>query len=233
MQINISNNRGHDALVNTKSVTRTSRTRWIDKNRRQAEIKKILKSTIGHDLDALVEQAGSLEQVADLLIHGDPEIDVETYGSFLTNTTRAYNQDRKIVNKIIQWDVVKNPDGIEMERRVRKQEMPNVAEVPLKWSGKLMKKEKIFNRFIFSAKMQIVHFNGLTYDFLFNMAKDLEEKDSVMMVGAGPKANQPLIFRRGGTPYRGFLEGRTQGDKYTLILHLSNMELKGGNHEHN
>ena len=47
-----------------------------------------------------------------------------------------------------------------------------------------------------------------------------------MLLGAGPKSNQPLIFRRGGTPYRGFLEGRTQGDKYCLLLHYSNIELK-------
>jgi hypothetical protein len=29
-----------------------------------------------------------------------------------------------------------------------------------------------------------------------------------------------------GTPYRGFLEGRIEGDKFILLLHLSNMELK-------
>jgi hypothetical protein len=27
-------------------------------------------------------------------------------------------------------------------------------------------------------------------------------------------------------PYRGFLEGRTRGDTYRLVLHLSNLELK-------
>ena len=48
-----------------------------------------------------------------------------------------------------------------------------------------------------------------------------------MLVGAGPKSNQPLIFQRNGSAYRGFLEGRTQGDKYCLLLHLSNLELKG------
>ena len=47
-----------------------------------------------------------------------------------------------------------------------------------------------------------------------------------MLVGAGPKGNQPLILTRGGQQYRGFLEGRTEGEKYCLILHLSNMELK-------
>ena len=74
--------------------------------------------------------------------------------------------------------------------------------------------------------MQLMHINGLTYDFLYGMAKDLEEKQSMMLLGGGVKANQPLILRRGSSPYRGFLEGRTKGDKYCLLLHLSNLELK-------
>ena len=64
-------------------------------------------------------------------------------------------------------------------------------------------------------------------DELFEtMAKQLEEANSLMVLGAGPKSNQPLILRRGGTPYRGFLEGRTRGDQYRLVLHFSNLELK-------
>jgi hypothetical protein len=58
------------------------------------------------------------------------------------------------------------------------------------------------------------------------MAKELEDTLSLMLLGAGPKGSQPLVLTRGGQQFRGFLEGRTQGDKYCLILHLSNMELK-------
>jgi hypothetical protein len=35
-----------------------------------------------------------------------------------------------------------------------------------------------------------------------------------------------LIFQTNGTPFRGFLEGRTQGESYKLVLHLSNLEIK-------
>jgi hypothetical protein len=48
----------------------------------------------------------------------------------------------------------------------------------------------------------------------------------LLLLGGGPKANQPLVFRRGSLPYRGFLEGRTRGAEYCLLLHLSNIELK-------
>jgi hypothetical protein len=30
----------------------------------------------------------------------------------------------------------------------------------------------------------------------------------------------------GGTPYRAFLEGRVEGDRYALILRMRNLELK-------
>ena len=92
--------------------------------------------------------------------------------------------------------------------------VPNTAtETPLKWSGRLMKKSEVFNRFVFQAKLQVAHVNGLTFDFLYAMAKDLDEKQSLMLVGrSGPKSTQPLIFQRGGVPYRGFLEaGRIHG----------------------
>ena len=89
-----------------------------------------------------------------------------------------------------------------------------------------MKKKDVYNKFVFASKRQIMHVNGLTYDFLFNMAKELEQSESMMLMGAGPKGNLPLVLQRGGQQFRGFLEGRTQGERYCLILHLSNMELK-------
>ena len=71
---------------------------------------------------------------------------------------------------------------------------------------------------------QVQHVNGLTYDFLFDMAKKLA--DAMMLVGGGQKGIEPLVMANGGTPYRTILEGRVDGDKYALILRLTNMELK-------
>jgi hypothetical protein len=94
------------------------------------------------------------------------------------------------------------------------------------WSSKLLPRREALHKFVFSGKRQIVHVNGLTYDFLYEIAHELEARDAVLLVGAGPKANQPLILRRGALPYRGFLEGHTRGAEYLLVLHLSNLELK-------
>lgn len=226
--INLSNSKNRDAIVNTQSVYSPLRVVWLDEKGRQVQSVRLLRCTIDRDVDALIRSAGSLDKVSELLLKGDPEVDVENYGRALSDTSRVYiDQDKKIVHKIREFEIVKNPDGSLRERRSRAVSLPNTAtETPLKWSGKLIKKSEVFNRFVFASKVQVVHVNGLTYDFLYSMAKELHEQQSLMLVGAGPKSNQPLVFQRGGTPYRGFLEGRIEGDKYCLILHLSNMELK-------
>src|SRR5262249_56863421 len=103
-------------------------------------------------------------------------------------------------------EIVRNPDGSEKLRRPKKVLSPNVTtEQPLMWSGKLLPKREVFNKFVMVSKLQVLHVNGLTYDFLFDIAKELEKKDSLLVVGAGPKSNQPLVLRPRALPYRAFL----------------------------
>ncbi len=227
-EINISNSAGRDAVVNMETVHSPQRVRWLDAQGRQANNIRLLKSTIDRDLDALLEQQGELSNVGQALIDGDPEVDLETVGHFLQNTSRVFiDKQRKIVHKVQQFEIVRNPDGSERERRPREMTMQNVSgDIPLLWTGRLIDKERACRKFVFSTKLQLMHINGLTYDFLYAMAKQLHEKNSMMLLGGGPKSNQPLVLRRGGTPYRGFLEGRIDGDRYCLLLHLSNLELK-------
>ena len=227
-QIHLANSRGRDATVTTETVAGGMTVRWVDPEGRAAEQVRVLRGTVDRDLDALVARFGGIDKVGAELIAGDPEIDLETYGMRLGSTSRVYvNPDRAVVTKVEEWEVVRNPDGSERERRPRRILLSNTnSELPLRWSGKLMKKAEVVRRFVLAAKLQITHTNGLTYDFLFEMARELQEKDSLLLVGGGPKGNQPLVFQRGGTQYRGFLEGRIQDDRYLLCLHLANLELK-------
>ena len=227
-EINIANESGRDAVVSLESVSVPTRVRWVDSQHRQATSFRLLKSTVEQDIDALAEQVGGLENVGPALIDGDPEVNLEIVGSKLLNTSRAFvDRRRKLVHRVTQWEIVRNVDGSERERRVREQAPQNISgEIPLKWSGIMIDREQAIRKFVFASKLQLTHINGLTYDFLFGMAEELEAKSSLMLLGAGQRNNQPLILRRGSLPYRGFLEGRTDGDKYCLILHLSNLELK-------
>ncbi|HEV3024291.1 MAG TPA: hypothetical protein VGX76_17570, partial [Pirellulales bacterium] len=210
-EINIANSAGRDALVALESVRSPLKVRWIDEQGRQIQSARLLKGPIDRDIDALVARYGELPKVGRALLEGDPEVDLEQTGRLLRNTSRVYiDADRQVVHKVQFWEIVRNPDGSQRERRPRRVLDPNLAgEQPLRWSGVYIRREQACRRFVFSSKVQLRHTNGLTYDFLYGMAKELEEKDCLMLLGAGPKSKEPLILRRGGSPYRGFLEGRT------------------------
>ena len=80
--------------------------------------------------------------------------------------------------------------------------------------------------FVFSRAYQLLHHDGLSYDFLFEMAKKLDTENGLLLLGAGKDGSSPLVLNDGGSAYRGFLEGRIRGKSYMLILHLTNLELK-------
>jgi len=227
MPINLSNSKNRDAVVAFESLAPKRSVRYIDKNGRAVITRKLLKSDVSHDLPQLLKKSKKIEKVADTLVKGDPEIDVEEFGMFLTDTSRVYVTKKGIAHLVDEFEVVIGPDGAVRDRRPRRKEPQNInSEVPVKWTGKFIKKKDAVGRFVFTNKKQLVHINGLTFDFLFDMAKTLHEKDSLLLVRGGEKGASPLVMNRGGKPYNAFLEGRVKGDAYCLILHLSNMELK-------
>jgi hypothetical protein len=99
-------------------------------------------------------------------------------------------------------------------------------ERPVAWTGRKMSKRDVVRGFFLSRTVQVRHVDGLTYDYLFEMASELAQEESMVMLGGGPGGRKPLVFSTNGMPYRAFLEGRVDGSRYQLLLHLSNMELK-------
>jgi hypothetical protein len=227
MPINISNPKNRDAVVAAEALNPKRQLRYVDPKGRPVTTRKLLKTDVTHDLPELLKKTKKLEAVADTLVKGDPEIDIEQFGMFLTDMSRVYVTKKGIIHLVEEIEVIYNPDGTVRERRPRKKEPQNMnAEFPMRWTGKFIKKEEAAHRFVFTNKKQLVHVNGLTFDFLYDMAKELDEKDSLLLVRGGEKGNEPLVMNRGGKPYNAFLEGRVKDDAYCLILHLSNMELK-------
>ncbi|HEV3004045.1 MAG TPA: hypothetical protein VGX78_06260, partial [Pirellulales bacterium] len=165
-EINIANSAGRDALVALESVRSPLKVRWIDEQGRQIQSARLLKGPIDRDIDALVARYGELPKVGRALLEGDPEVDLEQTGRLLRNTSRVYiDADRQVVHKVQFWEVVRNPDGSQRERRPRRVLDPNLAgEQPLRWSGVYIRREQACRRFVFSSKVQLRHTNGLTYD---------------------------------------------------------------------
>ncbi len=225
--VNIADARGRDAVVKGESTRSFRSVRYLSPNGKAAYTRRMVNATSEHDFDSLLAKYKSVEAVADALLNSDPELDIEREGMFLWDMQRVYiNPEEELVFHIKQEEVVRTPEGEVRERRPKRELEANVdGEIPLTWTGKTIPKLEAIRKYVFRAKLQIVHINGLTYDFLYEMAKELHEQKALMIIGAGPKGKQPLIFRRRSVPYRAFLEGRVEGEKYILLLHLSNMEM--------
>ena len=149
-EINICNSSGRDATVNMETVAMPLRVRWVDKQGRQARSVRVLKSTIDHDIEALIQNHEGIENVGQALVDGDPEIDFESVGSFLMGTSRVFlDADKKLVHRINQFEVIKNPDGSERERRPKEVPPQNVSgDIPLRWSGKFIKRQDVIRKFV-------------------------------------------------------------------------------------
>jgi hypothetical protein len=174
-------------------------------------------------------QAKHGEDYAQALLDGDPEVDVEKVGREINPSAKVFlTSDGQVMHAVpTVVEVITDPDGTERDRREPTNQPSNVtAELPVVWTGKTMAKRDAVRKFVFTRTLVLRHTNGLSFDFLHAMAKELAESGEVVLVGAGKGGKLPLVLQENGTPYRGFLEGRVDGDRFALLLHLSNMELK-------
>lgn len=168
------------------------------------------------------------------LMDGDPELDLQLAGRLMRDATAVYLEpgaaQPTIATEFKEVEVVYTPDGQEKERRSRVFRTANVDTTqPVKIVRRMPVKECL-TRFVFRGMQQIIHTDGLTFDFLHGLAKSLQDSQSMALVGAGPKGAGPLVLRDGGTPFRGFLFGEVEGSgddaRYRLLLLLSDQELK-------
>ena len=179
-------------------------------------------------MEKLKEKYKDNVKIGQAIIDGDPEIDMEQVGRFAKKTLRMWmTSDNEIAYRLNFVEVVYNSDGSEKERRDVSRKQSNIRiEDPVKWTGKTILREEALRKFVFTKSYQLFHTSGLSFDFLFDMAKQLHDSKSFMRLGGGKKGNEQLCLSEGGERYFGFLEGRIKGDTYCLILRLTNMELK-------
>jgi len=229
--IKIEDENKRDAEITFKSVTQKNTVYLALENGKKPTNKKVIKSSRDFTLENLIGKTEPSQEdydsFSEKLISDDREIDFELYGKFIEKTDRIYtDKNLNPVYNVKLTEKVFDTDGNLKEERVPNYLYSNISgESILKWTGKYIPKDKLYNKVVLSSKYQIKHINGLTFDFLFNISKTLQDKNSFMILGGG-KGNEPLIFNDGGKPYRGFLEGKVKNNSYCLILHLSNQEYK-------
>jgi len=226
--INLTNDKKRDAQVCLETVRQPSTLRRVLPDGHDYVSVKVLKQNLALSFETLIKEYADAQALGQAIIDADPEIDMELIGRRVTGTQRLYlDESGAIAYRVNLVQIQKDPAGNEIERRDLNKALSNVTgDAVVQWSGRTFPKHATLRKFVFSRKLQIKHVSGLTFDFLYGMAKQLHESDALMFVGGGKKGTDPLIFTQGGEPYRGFLEGRVQGETYCLILHLTNLEIK-------
>ena len=225
--IHLANEKKRDAMIAFDTPKSRNAVSMVMKDGSPKTSVKIIKTL--HNSQQLKEQfKGDMQKLGEAIIAGDPEFDMELTGRMLKKTLRLWvTSENKIAYRVNMAEAIYNPDGTEKERRELAKKQANVrAEAPVRLTGKLISKAEAARKFVFARSYQLRHTSGLSYDFLYDMAKSLHESNSLMRLGAGAKGNEQICLSEGGEKYFGFLEGRVEGDKYCLILRLTNMELK-------
>ena len=224
--INITNDKKRDAKVGFQSNLPKSAVTMVLPDGSKRQNVRFVKTTVNDE--KFLKQYPSLEEAGTAIMNGDPELDVETTGCLVDKTSRLYlTSNGDIIYRLERFQVVYDAQGSEKERLAFSVLPANInTAVPLVWTGREYPRKEAIRKFVFSRNYQLRHTSGISYDFLYDMAKQLHERDVLMLIGAGKKGAEPLVMNLGGRPYRGFLEGRIDGVRYALILHLSNMELR-------
>lgn len=225
--IRIRDGRGRDARARMEPAHRRGRAKLQALDGRAVEATRFIKAPMSRSYDVLRNHCPDDAELAELLMEEDPEIDLEATGRRTGPTDRVLlDPDGNVLYAAAEVEVVCDRDGVELERRLPADTPANVdGESPLVWTGRMLPRAEAARRFAFSRALQLRHVDGLTHDFLFGMARELDEADALVLVGGGPGGRDPIIIERNGLPHRGFLEGRVDGERYLLVLHLTNLEL--------
>jgi hypothetical protein len=199
----------------------------LGKGGKPANFRRFIAAGAGRLHEDLGEKLG--EDYGQALIDGDPEIDMEVVGKLIEGTQSMLlsSSGEPLFAAPLILEITYGPDGTEVDRREPVEVPATVNDaVPLRWTGRKLEKNEVVRKFAFRRSLQLQHVDGVTFDFLYAMAKELDEEGVMVLLGAGASGKDPMVMQMNGAPYRGFLEGRIDGEQYLLLLHLSNMELK-------
>lgn len=174
--ISIGDGRGKNAMVGIAPYYRK-----IEKEEKSTAIShRIIKTSLKTNISALEEEAeGDDDMLFQNLIKSDPEIDLKEEGRFTGKLHYTYADEKnELVSNVRFQEQIFYSDG-----KLRKQRTFNTTEaniqnetLPIRWTGVTIPVYEAMRRYIFTHTYQLFHTNGLTYSFLFDLAKQLHEK---------------------------------------------------------
>ena len=223
----------HIAHENIDTVVNLAPVRSIQKKfyTTSSREKPISIRSIIFDEENTSEKLLEKKNISKLLKEEDPEINYELAGKKIKQARRIIvDRDYGAVFNFQEFDVLERPTRETIERPYTVA-YPNINEtLPVRISDQYFSREDLLTRLVFSRSYYISHVDGVNYLFLYEIAKKLFDLNRFVRVIAyeqQTKKPSPLVLSVGGKKFpAAFLEGKIDGDKYFLILHLSDRELK-------
>ena len=184
-----------------------------------------------YDLEKLPEKLLEDKEFFTKIRDSDIDVDMELTGRYIQKTKGiTVKDDYTPVYNYMMYDILILPDG-SVKERVHEHARGNIMqEIPVRINGEeLYDPKELMLSYVFRKNLIIKHTNGLTFKFLFDIAKRLSELKKFARVDTydpSSKKRAPLVLYDGGRKFpRAFLEGRVKGTSYCLILHLADQEL--------
>jgi len=93
-KIHIANEKSRNSLIDFKGYIPQSNAVKVDSNGSSLQNKKVIKGSSENTINGLIAKYGDdLEVIAEELLKGDPEINLEITGKFLGKSPRVYVND--------------------------------------------------------------------------------------------------------------------------------------------
>ncbi len=226
-QIRLTDHRGRDAICGLLPVRLPDRRRWQDLAGQPVQMLRRVRATAVTHPEMLLALSPDPDDLAQALIAGDPEWDLRALGRPTGPCTRGYVDGDGQPCYAPQWTEFR-PDGqgtVGARRPLPSRPANLVPVTPPVWSGVLLPRQELVRRVAFVRAYQVVHGDALQFDFLYELAQYLQQRQVMVQVGSGRQGRGPLVCERNGCPYRGFLDGRVQGEAMRLVLYLAAGEL--------
>ncbi len=171
-----------------------------------------------------LEDIERLGDASELLAQGDPEFDPVLVGRAIGKTSPIYLLNGEPVSQPFFRRILTKPDKTVVDDPWVTLPATVQDDVAL-LTRRCVPISSVLRRCVLYRTLQLVHEDGAGYAFLFAIAEELAESQTVAMVQSPVAAK--LRFRADGRGNIGFLEGRVHGSDYMLLLRLSQHELKG------
>ena len=186
-----------------------------------------LKATAQSHPDVLAARWSDPADLARALMTGDPELDLAQTGRKISESQRIWlDGDGQPIYTPRLEQVRHDEHGQVVQHRPLRLRPGNL--VPLAapiWSGVILDRKDVLTRYALRRAWQLMHGNSLEYDFLLELARWLDARGQMALVGRGRSGRSPLIIARGARPCLGWLDGRVQGETMRLVLYLAAGEL--------